>query len=156
MSFKFTNQSTTLLVSLHFSTFNFSRYWLLIFSSNCFLIFSILLLHGLMSGYKTQLEYKIPSTSINRNSKNRKRKIVWFNRPYNQSVSTNVAQTFLKLIDKHFPCSNRLHKIFNRNTIKVSYSCTDNTEQHVKKKIITTYNTKARVTYNLFAIVVTN
>ena len=85
------------------------------------------------SGYKTQLEYKIPSTSINRNSKNRKRKIVWFNPPYNQSVSTNVAQTFLKLIDKHFPSSNRLRKIFNRNTIKVSYSCTDNIQQHVKK-----------------------
>ena len=55
------------------------------------------------SCYKTQLEYKIPSTSINRNSKNRKRKIVWFNPPYNQRVSTNVALTFLKLIDKHFP-----------------------------------------------------
>ena len=45
------------------------------------------------SGYKTHLEYKIPSTSINRNSENRKRKIVLFNPPYNQSVSTNVAQT---------------------------------------------------------------
>ena len=85
------------------------------------------------SGYKTQLEYKAPPTSIKRNSKNRKRKIVWFNPPYNQSVSTNVAQTFLKLVDKHFPRSNRLYKIFNRNTIKVSYSCTDNIEQHVKK-----------------------
>ena len=69
------------------------------------------------SGYKTQLEYKAPPTSINRNSKNRKRKIVWFNPLYNQSVSTNVAQTFLKLVDKHFPRSNRLNKIFNRNTI---------------------------------------
>ena len=85
------------------------------------------------SGYKTQWEYKIPSTSINRNSKSRKRKIVWFNPPYNQSVSTHVAQTFLKLIDKHFTRSNRLHKIFNRNTIKTSYSCGNNIEQHVKK-----------------------
>ena len=94
------------------------------------------------SGYKTQLEYKIQSTSINHNSKNRKRKIVWFNPPYNQSVSTDVAQTFLKLIDKHFPRSNRLHKIFSHNTVKVSYSCTDNIEQHVKKhnNIITMYN----------------
>ena len=63
------------------------------------------------SGYKTQLEYKITSTSINCNNKNRKRKIVWLSPPYNQSVSTNVAQTFIKLIDKHFPYSNRLHKI---------------------------------------------
>ena len=102
------------------------------------------------NGYKTQLEYKIPSTSINRNSKNRKRKIIWFNPPYNQSVSTNVAQTFLELIDKHFPRSNRLHKIFNCNTIKVSYSCTDNIEQHVKK-----HNNYVQH-YNLVATVMTN
>ena len=29
-------------------------------------------------------------------------------------------------MDHHFPKSNKLHKIFNRNTVKVSYSCTDN------------------------------
>ena len=85
------------------------------------------------SGYKTQLKCKISSTSINHNNKNRKIKIIWFNPPYNQSVSTNVAQTFLKLIDKHFPHSHRFYKIFNCNTIMVSYSCTDNIGQHVKK-----------------------
>ena len=80
------------------------------------------------SGYKTQLKYKMPSTSINRNNKNRKRKIIWFNSHYNQSASTNVAQTFLKEIHKHFPRSHRLHKTFKRSTVKVSYSCTTNLE----------------------------
>ena len=33
---------------------------------------------------------------------------------------------FLQLIDRHFPPTNKLHKIFNRNTVKVSYSCIQN------------------------------
>ena len=45
---------------------------------------------------KTQLKYKIPSTSIRSNNKNKKRKIIWFNPPYNQSISKNVAEIFLK------------------------------------------------------------
>ena len=39
---------------------------------------------------------------------------------------------FLHLVDKHFPRSNKLHKIFNGNTIKVSYSCTDNMAKIIK------------------------
>ena len=39
---------------------------------------------------------------------------------------------FLHLVDKHFPRSTKLHKLFNRNTIKVSYSCTDNMAKIIK------------------------
>ena len=63
----------------------------------------------------------------------RRRKIIWFNSSYNQNVSTNIAKIFLKLVDKHFPRTHRLHKIFNRNTIKVSYSCMSNVQQLIKK-----------------------
>ena len=45
---------------------------------------------------------------------------------FNKSVSTNIGRKFLNLLDKHFPPSNPFHKIFNRNTVKVSYSCTEN------------------------------
>ena len=41
------------------------------------------------------------------------------------NVQTNVARTFLNLIDKHFPKSHHMSKIFNRNNVKVSY-CTMN------------------------------
>ena len=51
------------------------------------------------------------------------------NPPFNINVATNVAKTFLTLIDKHFPKNRRLSKIFNRNTIKVSYSCLPNVKQ---------------------------
>ena len=47
-------------------------------------------------------------------------------------MTTNVAKKFLDLIDKHFPIHNKLHQIFNRNTVKVSYSCTGNIAQVIK------------------------
>ena len=53
----------------------------------------------------------------------RKRKIIWFNPPYSSHVKTNVGKIFMKLIVKHFPKHHKYHKIFNKNTIKLSYSC---------------------------------
>ena len=41
-------------------------------------------------------------------------------------VKTNIARNFLQLLDKHFPPGHKLHKIFNRNNVKVSYGCTPN------------------------------
>ena len=32
----------------------------------------------------------------------------------------------MSLIDKHFPTDHKLHKLFNRNTVKISYSCLRN------------------------------
>ena len=50
-------------------------------------------------------------------NRNRSRNIIWFNPPYSQNVETNVAKTFLRLNDKHFPKSHKLHKIFNKNNL---------------------------------------
>ena len=50
---------------------------------------------------------------------------------------------FLQLLGKHFPPSNSFHKIFNRNTIKVSYCCTQNLGSIIKshnKKLISSNN----------------
>ena len=55
--------------------------------------------------------------------KNRKRGIIWFNPPYSKSVSSNVGKCFLKLIEKHLPKHHKFWKLFNGNTVKVSYSC---------------------------------
>ena len=51
---------------------------------------------------------------------------IWFNPPFNKAVSTNIVKIFLWLINRHFPKSHRLHKMFNRNTVKISYSCIQN------------------------------
>ena len=34
--------------------------------------------------------------------KHRRRKIIWFNPPYNRNVKTNIGKSFLKLLKKHF------------------------------------------------------
>ena len=81
-------------------------------------------------GFKTYKDSAAPTNK--KKSKIRKSKIIWLNPPYDQNVSTNVAKIFLKLVDKHFPRTHRLHKIFNCNTIKVSYSCMSNVQQLIK------------------------
>ena len=74
-------------------------------------------------GYKHKIKYNpAPPKSDSKNS-NRNRKIIWFNPPYSQSVVTNVGKHFLNLVDKHFPTHHKHRKLFNRNTVKISYSC---------------------------------
>ena len=59
--------------------------------------------------------------------------------PFNMNVKTNVGMLTLKLIDKHFPKNNELNEIFNRNTIKISYSTMKNMRSSIigmnKKKL---------------------
>ena len=84
------------------------------------------------NGYNTNLQFdKTCTNRSNEKNKTRKRNITWFNPPFNMNVATNVAKTFLSLIDKHFPKNKKLSKIFNRNTIKVSYSCLPNVKQTI-------------------------
>ena len=81
------------------------------------------------SGFKYRLNYtdnrltKPPSTS---NKRKRTRKIIFFNPPFCESVKTNIGREFLKLVDKHFPNSHCYHNLFNRKTLKISYSCMHN------------------------------
>ena len=76
------------------------------------------------SGYTENVEYVEGRKNIEPVSRrNRARKVTWFNPPYSKNVVTRVGQEFLKLIDKHFPVGSKLRKVFNRNTVKVSYSC---------------------------------
>ena len=51
------------------------------------------------------------------------------------NVSKNVARLFLYLIYKDFIKKNNLHKVFNWNNVKISYSCTENISS-----IIPSYN----------------
>ena len=76
------------------------------------------------SGYHHKFTYnKTPQIR-----RNRPRNITWYNPPYSMNVETNVGKCFLSLIDHHFPKSNPVQKIFNRNTLKLSYTCTSNIE----------------------------
>ena len=70
-------------------------------------------------------------------SRTRRREVLWFNPPWNSAVSTNVAARFLRLIDKHFSNNPTFHKQFNRQNVKVSYSCMPN-----MASIISSHNRK--------------
>ena len=61
-----------------------------------------------------------------------------------------VAKRFLDFLDKHFPPNNWLLKMFNRNTVKVSYSCTPNMGSIIKShnKKLTNAENKQTKNYN--------
>ena len=92
------------------------------------------------SGYKDKLEYKEPKTETNEDKKDkqkkktRKRNVLWYNPPFSESIDDNIGQKFLKLIDKHFGKTrkDKLHKIINRKTVKVGYSCGQNFGNMIK------------------------
>jgi hypothetical protein len=83
------------------------------------------------SGYDHQLEYSIPITTNNGKTPGRARNITWFNPPFSKNVTTNIGKRFLQFIREEFPASNPLHKIFNPNTLKISYSCMPNIKQYI-------------------------
>ena len=71
-----------------------------------------------MSNESTIQRRKQNNNNNNNKKKTRKRNIVWVNPPYNKNVVTRVGYYFLKLLDKYFPRQHKLHKIFNKNSVK--------------------------------------
>ena len=80
----------------------------------------------------TYTECKKPKTQNAQNShKNRQRNVIWFNPPYNMSVQTNIGRVS-EPRQQTFPKNHKYKKIFNKNNIKISYSCTDNLQTIMK------------------------
>ena len=84
--------------------------------------------------------YKNKETTDNCNIKEKchkieKGKLYGLTHPFCKLANINIGKYFFKLIDKHFNQYNMLHKIFNRKTLKISYSCTNNF-----KEIINPFN----------------
>ena len=76
------------------------------------------------AGYNYQLKYQppTPATVIPRRP-NRPRNITWYNPPFCRSLKTNLGKEFFRILDSCFPKENSLSKIFNHNTVKLSFSC---------------------------------
>ena len=73
------------------------------------------------------MHYVENNNSTNDGKRKRKQKIMWFNPPFSKSVKTvKFRKIFLQLLSKHFLKNYKMHKIFNRNTVKISYSCMKN------------------------------
>ena len=86
------------------------------------------------SGYDYQLRFNPEAANPPKKKRKRSRKILWFNPPFSLNVKTNIAKEFLKLIDRFFPPGHPLRQIFNRNRVKVSYSCTPNMEAVISRR----------------------
>ena len=80
--------------------------------------------------YQATLKFEKPSQNTRRN---RNRKVIWFNPPFSLNVKTKIGKEFFKLIRKHFPINRGFRKIFNLNTIKISYSSMNNMENLIKQ-----------------------
>ena len=88
------------------------------------------------AGHKHRLEY-IDNIQLTKKNRCRTKAKYWYNPPYNMSLKTNLGREFFKLVDKNFTESNSLSKIFNRKSIKISYSTMKNMQQ-----ILTQTNSK--------------
>ena len=89
------------------------------------------------SGYTHELKYeKANIHDLNkkpgeRKRRSRRRRVYWFNPPWDSRVRTDIGAKFLRILDETIPRGHVLYKLFNRHTVKVSYKCLGN----LKKKI---------------------
>ena len=81
-------------------------------------------------GYNIDSKYTNNKLEI---PKTGKRNIIWFNPTFSITISTNVTKTLLQLVTKYFPRGHKLHNIFDHSTVKVSYSCMNNTSKIIKR-----------------------
>ena len=90
------------------------------------------------SGFNDLKGYMNPEHIRSTKKKRRRtRKIIFFNPPFCNSVRTKIGKQFFNLVNMHFSRGSKLAKIFNKNTIKLSYSCLPN-----MKNIINSHNRK--------------
>ena len=87
------------------------------------------------SRYNFKLTFHPPNNRTNTQNRKRARHITWYNPPWNSRVKTNLGRKFLFIVDKCFLKKHPLHKMFNRHTLKLSYSCMPNI-----KSIIASHN----------------
>jgi hypothetical protein len=83
------------------------------------------------SGYSHQLKFTPTDATTTNRPNRRSRNIVWYNPPFSQSVASNIGHTFIRLLGKIFHQRHPLHKLFNRNNTKISYSCMPNLKQTI-------------------------
>ena len=91
-------------------------------------LYEAALKHG---NYNYKLNYEQTKGTGKSKRNKRKRNIIYYNPPYCKTVATNIGKNFLRLIDKHFHVDHKYAKIFNRKTLKLSYSCMSNIKMRI-------------------------
>ena len=87
------------------------------------------------SAWRERLQEKVTYNPHQKRKRNRHRKSIWCNPPWKANVNTNLGSKFLNIPARCFPNGHPLHKIFNKDTLKLSYSCMPN-----MKSIISSQN----------------
>ena len=91
------------------------------------------------SGYEEEVKYKKKEQTFTKRA--RRKTIVWYNPPFNASITVNLEKQLLILIDNHFPQKkprpDKSEKIISRHTLKLSYSYSPN-----MKTIISGHNAR--------------
>ncbi len=82
------------------------------------------------SGYNYDLKYEATNNQATER-RSRRRNITWYNPPFSKNVATNVGRKFRNIVKESFKSGHPLQKIFNKNTLKISYSCMPNLERKI-------------------------
>ena len=94
------------------------------------------------AGYSESIQFSKPAQGHGTSRRRRRRKKIYFTPPFNLAVQSNVSRMFYTIIDKCFPKNHPyLGKLFNRNTMKLSYSTTRNVDAIISshnKKLLST------------------
>ena len=85
-------------------------------------------------GCRQTLNYHSANKNVKNNKQNRKQNVIWFNPPFRVNVKTKVRNSFLNLIRKHCSPNYKFIKLFNRNTMNVSYNCIPNIKAKIHKR----------------------
>ena len=83
------------------------------------------------SGFNKELKFK-PTIAKGKRKRSRKRDIIWYTPPFSINVKTRIGGSLFDTLNKHFPKGSELHKLFNKNTIKISYSYLPNFDAILK------------------------
>ena len=71
------------------------------------------------SGFHEEIQFLKRTEPV---ARGRKRKVIYFHPPWSDQIETKIGQSFLNLLDKHFPRGTELYHFFSRQKVKVSYS----------------------------------
>ena len=82
------------------------------------------------SGFNENIKF----TKNRQKRRTRKRKIMFYNPPYDETISTPIGKHFLELIDKWFPVESDINRIFNKQNLKISYSNMPSVDRILKAK----------------------
>ena len=94
-----------------------------------------------ISGYKESINYEPGDTTTNK--RKRRRKTIWYTPPFCKTVKTRIKKKFIDIVKKCFTKENPLHKILNKDTLNLSYSCMPNIGSKINahnKKILQAKN----------------